>query len=523
MRALYIVVLAVVLVCALPSFADDAGYTIRQYSLHIDPDFSSGRVTIRTDIEIDNPKLAKAFEFTVREPFKVESVTLPGTTVNFTIQGDTLSVQLGKATPKVKLGVVTESRGGKSRSEDRMVVDNDSLFLIWSDAFYPTDFDSWAPVRTTLVMPEKFQAVAPGRMISRKRVGTTENWETVFEATLPQVCFSIFADSRWTRTEREVAGQKMVTLLDSDVQKWSDQIFTTSADVLKYFADLHGSPAPEEFYFVSIPGMGGRRAFSSFVGYPPKALEREMTRTGYDAHETSLLWWGYTAHARGRGAWQWNEGFGDYVEMMYGEERKKPLPAIFNFFRDAYLSSDFTQEPLFNELRGNTPQKFVHGKYPWLMSVLRQKIGDEAFRKGLRKLFADYRYKSYTMDEMFAVFEATSGQSLKKFRAEWVERKGVPELKLEYTAKFDKSHATPMCAIQGNFDVPTELEGIPLDVVLRSSGRDSKQTLALGVGASHFEFTQPVGRTELLVDPDHKLIFKLISHSTPVVCEAQNQ
>jgi hypothetical protein len=518
MRNLGIVLLVVFLAIVPLAFADELpGYTIRHYSLRIEPDFDHLSTTIRTDIEIDNPRLLNTFEFTVRQPFEAVSVTSPGTTVTTTMLDGTLTVKIAKPKAKVHLGVITQAQNAKSRSEDRFILDADSLFLIWSDAFYPIDFDQWAPVRTTLILPEKFQGLAPGHLVSRKPVGSGGTVESVFESAHPQVCFSIFADRRWTRTERTVDGMKLVTLLDPETQKWSEQIFKTSADVLKYFADLHGSPAPEEFAFASIPGMGGRRAFSTFIGYPPKALDREMMRTGYDAHETSLLWWGYTSHGRGPGAWQWNEGLGDYVEFMYGEARNKPLPAIFNFFREAYLSSDFAQEPLYNELRGNTPQKFVHGKYPWLMSALRQKIGDEPFRKGLRKLFADYRYKSYTYDEMFAAFESAAGQSLKKFRADWIERRGVPEIKLEATSKLlDKN-----CTITGTIQQDGALTGMPLDIALQSGDATARNTITLAQGATAFSVSTPGAPTNLQVDPDNKFILKVTPLSAPTFCQGQ--
>ena len=37
---------------------------------------------------------------------------------------------------------------GKSAGESRPVIDDDSLFLLWSDRFYPADFDDWTLLRT---------------------------------------------------------------------------------------------------------------------------------------------------------------------------------------------------------------------------------------------------------------------------------------------------------------------------------------------------------------------------------------
>jgi hypothetical protein len=71
-----------------------------------------------------------------------------------------------------------------------------------------------------------------------------------------------------------------------------------------------------EYNFVTIQGLYARRASNGFVAYSPDYLDKEMTRTRYDAHETSLLWWDSTTRGSAPGSWQWTEGFGDYVETI---------------------------------------------------------------------------------------------------------------------------------------------------------------------------------------------------------------
>lgn len=249
--------------------------------------------------------------------------------------------------------------------------------------------------------------------------------------SISTVSYSVIADSRWIRSERQVSRFRIVTLLHPESQKYTAQIFSTSADVLKFFSELHGCYPLDQFAFVTIPGMYARRAFAGWVGYSPEYLEKEMARTGYDAHETSLLWWGLTSHSRGPGSWQWTEGLGDYVEVMYGEARKKPLPQNFVRFRSDYLASPPEQDVPYDQLRGNTPQKIVHGKYPWTTQVMRERIGDNAFRRGIRLLFDRFRFRTFSMEEFIATFEQASGQSLSWWREQWLERKGVPVVAFE--------------------------------------------------------------------------------------------
>ncbi|MFQ6115530.1 MAG: hypothetical protein ACE5NG_15835, partial [bacterium] len=182
---------------------------------------------------------------------------------------------------------------------------------------------------------------------------------------------------------------------------------------------------------MTIQGIYARRAFPGFVGYSPQYLEKEFTTTGHDAHETALLWWFYTTRGNGPGSFQWTEGFGDYAEFLYDETYKKPIPKVFQYFRKKYLELPFENDVPHHQLRGNTPQEIVHGKYPWLMHILRYVEGDSAFHKAMRLLFKRFQFRTFSMSEFVLTLEQACGQSLKWWREEWLERKGVPALSLK--------------------------------------------------------------------------------------------
>jgi hypothetical protein len=259
------------------------------------------------------------------------------------------------SSPARKLRLIFELRGqlGRSLDEEREVVEPESLFLLWSDRFYPIDFGDWATVRTTIVLPRGFRAIAPGRLT---RTSNSSPARFVFVAKTPTGPVSVFADSRWIRSERRVNGFRIQTLLYPESQSYAEQIFATSGDVLQFFADLHGCYAFDQFSFVTLTGTYARRAFPGFVGYSPSYLAKVFEQTGYDAHETSLLWWGLTTRGKDRGP----PVDGRLRRLCRGSlcRRRKPLDPIFARFRSQYLSLPPGRIP-YAELR-RTPQAIVH-------------------------------------------------------------------------------------------------------------------------------------------------------------------
>ncbi len=391
-------------------FASHDRYDITRYELNIRPDFATGELSIDARIDIANRGRERTFRFGLSQQYETVSVTVNGVESGIERSGSVIAVA-APDTRNAVLRFTMHGRSMRSEDEDRPVIDRDSLFLLWSDRFYPIDFADWAPVTTSVLLPQGMQAIAPGVLKTRRT--TSEGVWHRFEARLPSIEFSVFADRRWTRTERKVGNITMVTLLHPESQRFGEQLFRTSGEVLACYTRLHGYYPAQQFAFVTLSGMYARRAFPGFVGYEPAYLEQTMARDGYDGHETALLWWGYAAHGEGAGAYQWTEGFGDYAEMLYVEAAGKPLPFNLKRARDAYLAMNPKPDLALADLKGSTPQPLVHGRLPWMMETLRKSIGDAPFRRGIRLLFSRYRCRTFTLDQFASVFEEVAPPQLR--------------------------------------------------------------------------------------------------------------
>jgi hypothetical protein len=494
-------ILILAICSATPSKAQEtAGYRIRHYDLRIAPDFSTREIHIDATVWIDNPGLSDTFSFQLGDPYQCEAVTSSGKPARFKRDPGMITVTTARR-KTVKLHFRLRATDPRSNDENRKVMDDSSLFLLWSDQFYPVRFEDWATVRTTVILPPRFQSIAPGKLVRTTREPTKVSY--VFNSSLPAVQFSVFADANWIRTVRKVRGIRMQTLLYPESQKYSERIFSTSADVLHFYSDLYGPYPADQFSFVTLRGIHARRACAGFVVYEPKYLEKEMRTTGFDAHETALLWWDYTIRGRGPGSWQWTEGLGDYAEILYDEARNKPLDPVFATFRRRYLNLPADQDVPYDQLRGNTPQAIVHGKYPWLMQVLRYMVGDEAFRKAMRHLFAQYRFHTFTMDEMVASFEQATGKSLALWRTQWIDRKGVPTLAYGYSIEKGKPYR-----IRCTIEQMGQLYDLPLEVGIETDSGLQVKKLRLVERKQTFELESIEKPIQVTLDPHAWLLIK---------------
>jgi len=473
----------------------EATYSITKYDIAIVPDFRSRVLSLEAEVDISNPNLLDSFDFGLNSRYSSIVVEADSAPASFQREDDWITVRLAHPTTAVRMKFRLRGMPGRSIDENRAVIEDSSLFLLWSDRFYPIDFDHWAPVRTSVSLPAGFDVIAPGRLVSSASNGG--NVLHVFETLRPTVTFSVFADCRWRRSDRELNGIKMRTLLYPGSERFADQIFSSSADVLKFYSDVL-SPYPfDEFTFVEIDSIYARRAFPGFIGYSPRYLEKEFTTTGYDAHETALLWWDYTTRGTGEGSYQWTEGFGDYSEVMYTIGKQTPLARTFREFREAYLRIPSESDLLYGELKGNTRQELIHGKYPWLMHILRYVVGERAFRSGLRLLFERYQHATFTMDEFILTLEEGTGQSLRWWREEWLERRGVPDITAAASCLKAGSGYRLTCTLtqKGN------IYHIPLEIEINTGAGKRIETVHLSHETETFTFSIAGPPATISLDP----------------------
>ncbi|MCX5800043.1 MAG: hypothetical protein NTX17_01440 [Candidatus Eisenbacteria bacterium] len=479
-------------------------YDIKHYDLTIEPNFDTKTMLLKAGVAIANPELTRAFSFGLSDRYDLVTATSDVSKVMVERSPGYVTLVIEKPSTQLQLNLELSGVLGKSDDEDRDVIADSSLFLLWSDRFYPIDFDDWATVTTTLILPSHFQAVAPGRLMKTHR--TKDRVEYVFRTSTPAVCFSVIADSRWIMTEQKVRFLYMQTFLYPESQRFAEQIFSTSYDIISSYSQTYCLYPFDQFTFVTISGINARRAFPGFVGYNPQYLEKEFATTGHDAHETALLWWDYTTRGSGPGAFQWTEGFGDHAEFLYEEARGKPIPGIFESFRDKYLSLPAEQDVLYYELRGNTPQEIIHGKYPWLMRLMRHSVGDKAFKKAVGLLFYRFRFHTFSMSEFISTLEEGCGQSLGWWREEWLERTGVPTISLrsEIARNNGEYQIVVLLKQQGN------IYHLPIEIGIETSKGLRIEEVNVSQREMSFTFKSAEKPVNILLDPNGWILMRKI-------------
>lgn len=156
-------------------------------------------------------------------------------------------------------------------------------------------------------------------------------------------------------------------------------------------------------------------------------------------HELGHQWWGDMVTCRDWSHLWLNEGFATYCEALWDEHVDGREEYDLTMFKKAPLAISANKRPVMDRRYLTPDAMFDNRSYPkggWILHMLRRKLGDEVFFRGLKEYGTAYRFQNAETGDFRRSMERTSGRSLDRFFYDWLERAGAPSLsvKTDYNA-----------------------------------------------------------------------------------------
>jgi aminopeptidase N len=152
------------------------------------------------------------------------------------------------------------------------------------------------------------------------------------------------------------------------------------------------------------------------------------------AHELAHQWWGDLVTCRDWAHIWLNEGFASYAEALWAEHSKGADEYAYNMLQKARRAIAGGRDRPMMDRRYPSPQTMFDDRaYPkgaFVLHMLRQRLGDDVFWKGLQRYGTAYRLGNAETADFRKALEAESGRSLERFFYDWTERPGSPALEV---------------------------------------------------------------------------------------------
>lgn len=249
-------------------------------------------------------------------------------------------------------------------------------------------------------------------------------------------------------------------------------------------------------------GGGMEHQTNSFMG---------SVGTGLVVHELAHQWFGNKVTT---GSWQdlWlNEGFATYSEFLYVENfnLQNVLPHLKS------LQNNITSKPdgsVFipdtNNINRLFDYRLTYVKGAYLLHMLRGKLGDSVFFRGVRQYLNDpaLAYSTARTADLQRNLEQVSGQNLTEFFKDWYLGEGYPNYSAEWsqqsnnnvTVKLNQTTSHPSVSF---FEMPVQLQ-------FKSGTRDTIVTVMHNQNGATFTLNPGFIADTLIIDPNLWILTK---------------
>ena len=239
--------------------------------------------------------------------------------------------------------------------------------------------------------------------------------------------------------------------------------YHVAVKVLDYFINNIGPYSYEKLANVQAKTQWGGLENAGTISYFENSVTGRNEVEALIAHEISHQWFGNSITENNWNHVWLSEGFATYFTILYqesvygNEKRKQELIADRNEVIAYYKKNpspviDTTIKNPMKVLNKNT-----YEKGGWVLNMLRHKLGDETFWKGIRRYYKNFQNGNAMTADFRKVMEKISNQILKDFFKQWLFTKGHPELKWNWNYKKGKVSIAIKQEQQQLFKFPLEI------------------------------------------------------------------
>ncbi len=401
---------------------------------------------------------------------------------------------------------------GRSRQLTTGTIAAEGVFLDGASGWYPRVTDSLQTFVLRVDLPEGWRAVSQGAGPQREGV-SGDSWSE----SQPQDDIYLIAAPFTLYQEAGPAAEAQVWLRQPDGDLAARYLGATR-QYLDLYSRLIGPYPYAKFALVENFWETGY-GMPSFTLLGPQVIRLPfIVRTSYP-HEVLHNWWGNGVFVDYDGG-NWSEGLTAYLadHLMKEQDgqgadyRRDTLKTYADYVRGA---EDF---PLtdFRARHGSASQAIGYGKSAMLFHMLRRQLGDEGFRQGLQRFFADNRFRAASWDDLRRAFEQVSGRDLESFFRAWTRRTGAPRLAL---GDLRVEHQGPDFRVSGQVDQTQREPPFPLAVpVVVHQEQGPPQVLMVPVQgrSGRFQVDLPSAPVRVALDPGFDTFRDLMPGESPV-------
>ncbi|MCY4400624.1 MAG: M1 family metallopeptidase [Gemmatimonadetes bacterium] len=458
---------------------------------------------------------------------EVLAVTSAGSPLIHSHQDDLLTVTLARSSTRGTLDSLTVTYRGTPASGLRIGPNKYGERTFFSDN-WPNRARNWLPTvdhigdkakcEFVITAPAHYQVVSNGRLAEETDLDggmRLTHWEQ--SVPISPWLFVVGVARFAVQNLGEFNGvpvQTWVYARDRDAGFYDFAVPTM--DVLHFYDEYVGPFAYQKLANITSPATGGGMEAATALMYGENSVtgERSVRWRNVIIHEIAHQWFG---NAVTESQWDdvWlSEGFATYFTLLFREHAygrddfvaglREAADRVWRWY-DENPNYRIVHDGLDDMSRVTSVATYQKGA--WVLHMLRERLGDEAFWEGIRAYYARHFNGTATTDDFMHTMEEVSGDDLQQFFDQWLRQGGNPSLAGSW--HYDPQAGAVVVELRQVQE--TGQFAMPLDVGFYMEG-DPRPTLVttVEIGAGVQRFVIPAGAepSEVRLDPDTRALFR---------------
>ena len=425
---IYIQAFVFIVFLAQMSIGQDNSTRISNYDIAATLDTAAGQFYVKAKLSIEKSDSAEILQLLLNSGIRLDSIIGEGGGASSSITHEFT----GKDTIQLKLPTTLFSSG-------RFSIDfyysypigkptDAPLLLDRGHRWYPLIMDNIANLYLTVATPGDFEVFSAGDMTSMTKMtdSTWMVWETAFP--IFKIPLVIVKNGYYKKISKGCDNEREINLYyvsaDSALaQSMIDEVCRS----FEFYSEYIGEYGHNSLQLLEVPQFPGTNIGSGIITFGKDEVEA-FKIGNKDAIDLAVAdqWMGAGIFGKfpSRGFWFMSISMPHYLRMMYLQkvEGEEVFQKNLNNSYNAYKPFAGTEKdmPILDVYFLNTKEKgaITYGKGPYVVNILRKRLGDDTWHELWRRLYREYKGKIISFDQLI---EYMTGYD--------IDQTAIPELK----------------------------------------------------------------------------------------------
>ena len=365
-----------------------------------------------------------------------------------------------------------------------------------------------ASVEFQVFAPEHYDVVATGIKMEESSLGNGKKLTRYFEkAPVATKVMTIGVTKFAYKYLGRVGDIEVSAWVYPENKKEGFDDFEEATRILNFFIENIGPYSYAKLANMQAKTQWGGLENAGTISYSEKAINGNKELQGLMAHEIAHQWFGDSASESNWNHVWLSEGFATYFAILYQESVSGNLKRKEELIQDRKEVIEYYKKnpsPIV-DLTISDPKKVLnrntYQKGGWVLNMLRHKLGDEIFWKGIQSYYSKFKDGNALSSDFQEIMEEVSGEDLERFFDQWLYQKGYPEIK--WTWKYKKGK---LFINLEQLQKHTTFQ-FPVEFGLSSGGEINSVKFDISKAKESFELEIDAKPDEVIIDPEVWLLY----------------